>query len=66
MRQGIIAFLVVLAGCVGVFAVLGLGAPPPEAVATPSVTVKLSPEPASKITVLPSRVVVEGRSRIAR
>ena len=45
MKQGIIAFLVVLAGCFGIFAVLGLRAPPPEPVSAPAVTVKLSPDP---------------------
>ena len=43
MKQGVIAFLVVLAGCLGVFAVLGLRAPPAEPVSTPTVTVTLSP-----------------------
>lgn len=43
MKQGVIAFLVVLAGCLGVFAVLGLRAPPAEPAATPTVTVTLSP-----------------------
>lgn len=50
MKQGIVAFLVVLAGCFGVFAVLGLRAPPPEPITAPTVTVKLSPEPVKKIT----------------
>jgi soluble lytic murein transglycosylase len=49
MKQGIIAFLVVLAGSIGVFAVLGVGAPPPEPEASPSVTLKVSPGPSSKI-----------------
>lgn len=48
MKQGIIAFLVVLAGCFGVFAVLGLREPPSELVATPAVTVKVTPEPVMK------------------
>lgn len=52
MKQGIIAFLVVLAGCFGVFAVLGLHAAPPEAVATSTFTVNLSPEPVKNVTTL--------------
>lgn len=55
MKQGIIAFLVVLAGCFGVFAVLGLRAPPPEPVATQTITVKFSARPAGKVTILPVR-----------
>lgn len=65
MKQGIIAFLVVLAGCVGMFAVLGLGAPPTEPLEAPSLTVKLSPEPVGKITVLPGRAV-EGEAKADR
>ena len=53
MKQGIIAFLVVLAGCFGVFAVLGLRSPPPEPVAASTVTVKLTSEPARKVATLP-------------
>ena len=53
MKQGIIAFLVVLAGCFGVFAVLGLRAPPPEPAAASTVTVKLTSEPARKVATLP-------------
>ncbi|MGV3551677.1 lytic transglycosylase domain-containing protein [Rhizobium sp.] len=59
MKQGIIAFLVVLAGCAGVFAVLGLDAPPPEPLDAPSISLKLSPEPASKITLLPGNTVAD-------
>ena len=59
MKQGVIAFLVVLAGCVGIFAVLGLRAAPPEPLEAPSVTVKLSPEAAKKVNLLPSRVVAD-------
>lgn len=55
MKQGIIAFLVVLAGCFGVFAVLGLQAPPPEPIATSTVTVKLAPESLKEVTHLPAR-----------
>lgn len=49
MKQGVIAFLVVLAGCAGVFAVLGLGAPPPERAQAPVVTVRLTPTPSEKV-----------------
>jgi soluble lytic murein transglycosylase len=53
MKQGVIAFLVVLAGCFGVFAVLGLRAAPSEPLATATVTVKLAPEPIKRVTSLP-------------
>lgn len=46
MKQGIIAFLVVLAGCFGIFAVLGLRAPPPDPVEATTLTLKPSPDPA--------------------
>lgn len=47
MKQGIIAFLVVLAGCFSAFAILGLGsAPPEEAAPVKSVTVRLNAEKA--------------------
>ena len=49
MKQGVIAFLVVLAGCFGVFAVLGLRAPPAEQLAAPSTTYTLTPKPAKDI-----------------
>jgi soluble lytic murein transglycosylase len=49
MKQGIIAFLVVLAGCFGIFAVLGLRPPPSDPVTTKTVTVKLTPEPVKKV-----------------
>ena len=46
MKQGIIAFLVVLAGCFSAFAVLGVGSAPPErAVPGDVVTLKINPEP---------------------
>ena len=55
MKQGIIAFLVVLAGCFGVFAVLGLGAPPPEPVAASTVMVELTPRPNKKVAAVPAQ-----------
>lgn len=50
MKQGVIAFVVVLAGCLGVFAMLGLQAPPDAEVAAPSVTYTISPTPARQDT----------------
>jgi soluble lytic murein transglycosylase len=49
MKQGIIAFLVVLAGCFSAFAILVPGsAPPGEAVPAKTITVRLSTESAQK------------------
>lgn len=63
MKQGIIAFLVVLGGCFGIFAVLGLRAPPPEATSTPVVTVTLSPDAGPRITALPPQAeAIENKS----
>lgn len=44
MKQGVIAFVVVLAGCLGVFAVLGLREPPDEVPAVPPTTYRVSPD----------------------
>jgi soluble lytic murein transglycosylase len=49
MKQGIIAFVVVLGGCFGVFAVLGLGAPPADPVPAPSISLTLRPNAAGKV-----------------
>ncbi|UVC10552.1 lytic transglycosylase domain-containing protein [Rhizobium sp. TH2] len=52
MKQGIIAFLVVLAGCFSAFAILGLGSAPPEdAAPLKTVTVKLNVEKAPETVV---------------
>jgi len=48
MKQGVIAFVVVLAGCFGVFAMLGLQAPPEEKAASPSITYTISAETGRK------------------
>lgn len=62
MKQGIIAFLVVLAGCFGVFTILGLGnAPPEEATDVKTITVKLNEEKApdarSKLPLVPDTII---------
>ena len=57
MKQGIIAFLVVLAGCFSAFAVLGVGSAPRErAVPGDVVTLKINPEtePAKAVPAIPA------------
>lgn len=49
MKQGIIAFVVVLGGCFGVFAVLGLGAPPADPVPPPAISLTLRPNTTGKV-----------------
>jgi soluble lytic murein transglycosylase len=49
MKQGVIAFLVVLGGCLGVFAVLGLRPPPSEPAASPETVLDLTAAPGLKV-----------------
>ena len=51
MKQGVIAFVVVLAGCLGVFAVLGLQTPPTNDAASAAITYSVAPTSVRKATV---------------